>query len=451
VSILCGKLKTLLWDVPVLIKVMGIALGMTIFLGVGLFWTVNRPYQDLEVLEVDAHADFVAQALASAVSPLLRSGNEAEVQRLLDSMTQVVPGMGSAISTLQIIDGQNRIIAQSLGPMSLNPKPRSLRRVVDLPNDIRGQVVVELSDRHVNVEMDWHNHRLLAFTTIIGLLGLGVTGWLMYWILRPIRELVQVVRSVKNGNYGARSVIRARDEVGELAVAFNEMLTALQQKDVINHQLLRKLMLAEEDERKRVARELHDRTGEALIALMVCLTTLQSESNSKELNQVLTLAAGTLSEVHRLSRTLRPSALDQMGLAPALQKLCESTAKAMGLKVDFEAVGIEGSNRLPLDVELILYRVGQEGLNNAVLHGRAHSIEMLLHRKETGVQAIIEDDGQGFDATDWRGLCLDGDHAGLLSIEERITLLGGTLRVESKPGAGTSLVVEIPLPAHVNS
>jgi two-component system sensor histidine kinase UhpB len=142
---------------------------------------------------------------------------------------------------------------------------------------------------------------------------------------------------------------------------------------------------------------------------------------------------------------LRPSALDDLGLLAALQKHCATFAQRFGVSVDCQAVGLNGVARLPVKIETALYRIVQESLTNAVRHGQAQSIQVLVQRKESAVLTVIEDDGCGFEARDWRVRCLADDHLGLLGIEERAALFGGTLRVESRPGSGTSLFVEIPV------
>jgi signal transduction histidine kinase len=309
-------------------------------------------------------------------------------------------------------------------------------------------VSVGLNDSHVNFEIVWHTRQIIVTTMVIGVVGLLGAWWLMRLVTRPVQDLVEVTRTVKAGNYQARAPVRARDELGELAEAFNDMMGALQQKHAVNRQLVRKLLVTAEEERKRVARELHDQTGQSLTALIAGLTAVKNGDHTAQLKDLLALATQTLGEVHDLSRTLRPSALDALGLMPALQKLGEFSARRHGLAVQVAGVGLEGGARLQNEIEVALYRIAQEALTNAVRHGQARSVEILLHLRVASVLVVVEDDGRGFDAQNWRQRCLHGDHLGLLGIEERATLLAGTLRVESQPGAGTSLFVNLPLAQH---
>ncbi|MBI5383943.1 MAG: HAMP domain-containing protein [Verrucomicrobia bacterium] len=435
---LTARIRSALLDMPVLVKVMGIALGMAVFLGSSLIWQLRHAYLELEVGEVEDYAHMIASTLATGAAPLLRNDDRAGAQRLLDDMAREVP----SINAIEMRDSQGRLLAHV---PATKPEARLIRGTAVGIGGLPASVSVAVNDSHVNFEIGWHTRRLIGMTALIGFFGLLATWWLMRVVTRPVHELVEVTRSIKTGNYDARATIRAKDEVGELAAAFNDMMGALQQKHAVNRQLLRKLIAAEEEERKRIARELHDHTGQALTSIIASLAALKNGKHNKELNQLLDMAAQALSEVHNLSRTLRPSALDEAGLVPALQRLCEGMAQQLGLKVNFSAIGWEVSARLPHEIEVALYRIGQEALTNAVRHGRAPSVEVLLHRKPASVLVVVDDDGQGFDVSDWRGQSLRGGHAGLLGIEERAALLGGTLRLESKPGGGTSLFVDIPL------
>jgi signal transduction histidine kinase len=141
---------------------------------------------------------------------------------------------------------------------------------------------------------------------------------------------------------------------------------------------------------------------------------------------------------------LRPSVLDDVGLKAALERHCRLFAQRFGVEVSCMDLDLS-DQRLPAEVELTIYRVVQEALTNAVRHGSAKCILVLVQLSRTGVLAIVRDDGCGFDANDWQRRCLDGNHLGLLGIEERVGLVGGSVCVDSEPGKGTSVYADIPL------
>ena len=147
----------------------------------------------------------------------------------------------------------------------------------------------------------------------------------------------------------------------------------------------------------------------------------------------------TLHDVRRLAVELRPKALDDFGLVPALRRLGSGFSEQTGIRVEVE--GFLEEERLPSEIETALYRIVQESLTNVVKHARASAISVLVTRKEGSVIAVIEDDGQGFDTKANRDAGL-----GLVGMEERVALLNGELRIESSERAGTTIVAEVPLP-----
>ena len=199
---------------------------------------------------------------------------------------------------------------------------------------------------------------------------------------------------------------------------------------------------AQELERRRLARELHDETGQALTSILLRLRSLEAVDDPGELHAALgtlrDLVFTTLQDVRRLAVELRPSALDDFGLVPALRRLGQAVGESSGLDVQVEAR--LGDQRLPADVETALYRIVQEALTNAVKHSGARRVSVVLTRKNGSVSALIEDDGSGFDsATSAGGL-------GLVGMRERVELLDGTVTIDSAPGSGTALAVELPIP-----
>jgi len=226
------------------------------------------------------------------------------------------------------------------------------------------------------------------------------------------------------------------------------MSAAIAQKEAARQQLLRQVIRAGEEERKRVARELHDQTGQALTSLIAGLGAVEGEdcrvAHSGRITELRKLAEQTLAEVHDLSVALRPSVLDDVGLMAALQRHCRMFGQRFGVEVTCADAGL-GDQRLPSEVELTIYRVVQEALTNAVRHGQASRVRALVQRTETGVLTTVQDNGPGFDSQDWQKRCLEGNHLGLLGIEERVTLLGGSFCVESAPGKGTIVYADIPL------
>lgn len=266
-------------------------------------------------------------------------------------------------------------------------------------------------------------------------------------------ERVLGVLGVASGDANAFSPdeVKLLEAVGQqlgIAVENARLWDDLREKERVRGQLLEKVIGAQEEERKRIARELHDDTGQALTSLMVGLRAAGDSCDAApraQFDQLREIAAETLESVKRLARELRPAALDDLGLAAALERYASSYRATYGLTVDLQMTGFQTDGRLPSEIELALYRIIQEALTNIAKHARAKNASIVVERKRAAVVAIVEDDGQGFDA---RGL-LESPHEettlGLHGMRERAELVGGHLQIESAPGKGSSVFVEIPI------
>jgi signal transduction histidine kinase len=206
----------------------------------------------------------------------------------------------------------------------------------------------------------------------------------------------------------------------------------------------RRLVEAQESERRHIARELHDEAGQALASLRFGLRLLEREideggSVSGRLTELMQRTDTVIDGLHRLAADLRPASLDHLGLEAALRQYSRSAASKLGLAVHFKARGFTGE-RLPAAVETALYRVVQEAMTNVARHARATRVAVLAERRADRVLVMVEDDGVGFEPDQVQG----GNRFGLVGLRERAEALGGTLTVESAPGAGTTVVVEVP-------
>jgi two-component system CheB/CheR fusion protein len=212
-------------------------------------------------------------------------------------------------------------------------------------------------------------------------------------------------------------------------------------------ELLRRIVTTQEEERRRISRELHDQLGQSLTALRLKLESLKAEAGKRsklqgrigELDEVVQRLDA---DVDFLAWELRPTALDDLGLIVALGTYAQEWSKHFGVKVNFHSTGLGDARLAPL-IESNLYRIAQEALNNVAKHAEATSVDMLLERRDDHVVLIVEDNGRGFDPD---GVEADGAgrNMGLVGMRERAALVGGAVEVESKPGDGTTVFVRTP-------
>lgn len=245
-------------------------------------------------------------------------------------------------------------------------------------------------------------------------------------------------------NEGHLKLAEAMSSQASVAVENAILYEQMQASTERMQSLSRRLVEVQEDERRQIARELHDEAGQALVSLRFGLRLLEREideggSVSGRVAELVQRTDAVMDGLHRLAADLRPVSLDHLGLAAALRQYSGSAGAELGLVVRFKARGFTGE-RLPAEVETALYRVAQEAMTNVVRHANATRVDVLVQRRGDRVKLIVEDDGIGFEP----GRMWPGNHIGLIGMRERAEALGGTLTIESASGKGTTVVVEVP-------
>ena len=245
---------------------------------------------------------------------------------------------------------------------------------------------------------------------------------------------------------------RVRERTTELDQAILALRTEMQERQRAQAQrqeLQRQLLSAQEDERAHISRELHDAVGQHVTALILGLKALapavREPADALALRGLLEIAETIGAEVHELALELRPTALDDIGLARTLANHAQKWSTLTGILVTFHCAGMEGP-RLSRHIETTLYRIACEALNNVRKHSGARHVSLILERRDTQVMVIVEDDGHGFDP-ETKAKSANGGRGrlGLLGMRERTALLDGEFTVESSPGQGTTIFVRVPL------
>jgi signal transduction histidine kinase len=250
---------------------------------------------------------------------------------------------------------------------------------------------------------------------------------------------------------GDLPLVQALGSQLSIAVENARLYTEVADKERVRGQLLDRAVSAQEDERKRIARELHDETGQALSGVLLGLTGVESAMATNpavaisRLNDLKEFTSQALDELRNLVSDLRPVLLDDLGLIAALRWFANRYQERTGIEVEFTVLGPK--RRLDPRVETVLFRVAQEAMTNASKHARASHLSVRLTLEPRSAELVVQDDGRGFDPA----VVLDSHHArpawGLLGIQERMLLVGGAFDLWSEPGAGARVAVTVPLPA----
>lgn len=295
---------------------------------------------------------------------------------------------------------------------------------------------------------DSHSLMVVIFALIGTSLSVGVNLVVLRAAFRPIAALSRTVDEVRRGNLGARADpgLISDPEFDRLSDTINGMLDGLERYRSQVQQLSSQAITAQEEERKRLARELHDQTAQSLTSILVMLRLMDKQNKPSEIKARLAelreMTVQAIDEVGELAMYLRPSTLDHLGLKAAIESYANKYSDRMKAEVEFAALGLE--DRLPAPVEVVIYRVVQEAFTNITRHANANRVSVRLERGPAMVSVTIIDNGVGFDvqaaadAGEKRGL-------GLFGMQERLALVSGGMKINSKIGQGTRLEIMIPL------
>ncbi|HEY4385309.1 MAG TPA: sensor histidine kinase [Ktedonobacteraceae bacterium] len=287
---------------------------------------------------------------------------------------------------------------------------------------------------------------LIIFITAGWLVSVVMNFVLLRIAFRPLMDLGKVMHRVQEGERSLRAPLTGFDQdADQLASTLNMMLEAINES---SRQRAAEIFNAQEEERKRIARELHDETSQVLTSLLISLAVLEESVATEEardrIGETRMLAHRTLRAIRNLSTDLRPSALDDLGLIPALRWYIKEYQQKFSLDVSFQTSGFK--ERLPTTLETALYRIVQEALTNIARHAHAHKVNVILKDDPDTIYITITDDGHGFDAEQLQKPPGPGQERGwgLVGMRERASLLDGTLTIESRAGHGTSIHARIP-------
>lgn len=466
--------------VSILTKIMGIVLALVIFLGVWVNLQVQSTLSRTLGEQLDQQGIAMARGLAARSTDYIFTNN---IYSLYELNKETINNSHDIRYAL-ILDSSGRVLVHSFGkslPKGLrdvnsangeqNYNIKIIRTEEGIIHDIAvpifkgraGTVRIGMSEQGMHKVINNITERIVLSTLFVALLGILAAYGLTTLMTRPISNLVKATEDVSRGDLQRRVTLWwPMDEFRYLGQAFNSMIESLEKsrdenaklwvelknKEEMRIRLLDKVITAQEEERKRIARELHDQTSQSLTSLILGIKALENLEDPVRLKEkteeMRTLASTTLEEIHDLALDLRPSILDDLGLEAALQRYIKEYTMKYGIEVDIHTNGLENL-RLAPQIETTFYRIVQEALTNIVKHAQAKNVGVIMERRKGNLELIIEDDGKGFDVQKVLQAPIKEKRLGLFGMEERVSLLGGNLTIESEVDFGTTLFINVPI------
>ncbi|MBF8268142.1 MAG: Histidine kinase [Dehalococcoidia bacterium] len=431
---------------------------------------ISVPVKDIQgslrnVLQGDLHLSHMEGELV----PLPQQSSSSR-STLVDSQGHVLASSPGGYDAADEDEEHLRLLSEFLSQgtpgVSVHSMPGGDHVVAFAPLETMGGGVIVEEQKDVALAVPQRLRGMLLIFGSSALILASLGAWLyIRRVVQPLKAMTEATTSIAQGQMDSPIVIARSDEIGELGRSFEsmrrqllvareegtrweqEMEERVRLRTAQVHQLTGNIISAQEEERKRLARELHDGAAQAMATLMLSLTALEQSlpaTQEMELSRQLAERASsyslqTLHELRRMIQDLRPAALDDMGLVAGVRWYATAHLEEAGIRVQFHSPGDVPA--LDSAVETAIFRILQEAINNAAHHARAHNVTVTLDFTPYALRATVEDDGIGFDVGEARA------HGGLgiVGMEERADLVGGRLTLHSRPGGGTRVELEVPL------
>lgn len=443
-------------------KLIAVSVSTVLLLGGFLGYITLEALNEMNSRQIEKRGAEIAGHIASLVAGPILVNDIYSLGEILHEFR----GDTEDLRYLLVFDHSGRLLAHTFpaalpkGLRSANPIPlRRESRIIEMDSNegiIRdvlvpieegaiGYVRAGITEAHSKALIGKTTASLLVITAAFCSLAAFLGVLLARFITAPVGHLVEAAQSIAAGDLDARAEVRTGDEIGKLAASFNEMAEELKEKERLRAILLNKVITAQEEERRRISRELHDETGQALTSLIVSMRVLANKASDEKQRELLLsareVAAGVLLDIRNMAVELRPTALDDLGLAAAVRKYVANFQERFGITVCFAADS--GLNELDGDLSVALYRILQESLANAARHSGATIMDISLSMGPGCVNLRISDNGQGMAEGELEKAARE-NRLGIYGMRERVELCGGEFRLDSKVGTGTTIFVSIP-------
>lgn len=460
-------------SVPIFFKVLGIGALVAVIFGSVMLYFMETETKAIHTRVLIRRASTTCASLAGRLKDPVLTGDLFLIRQEVDETLEITPDLRYVI----IRDFQGNLLTHTFekgvppGLLQTYVRPtteRSHVQVLDTGPGLVYDVTMPISKGNAGtLEIGFSDSSLVRETTarvrlVLGALGISAaacifcTLLLTHLVTRPLDHLRRIAERIGAGDFKARATIFSDDEIGGLALTMNRLAQRIEdyrreveRKEAARESLIAGIVQAQEDERKRIALELHDQLGQSLSTVLLTFQGARNkcgccDSKCLDLEKEI---RGLIDETRRLAWDIRPPLLDDFGIDSALQRYTADLSARLGYPIEYECFFPAELGRLPARLEITLYRIVQEALTNVIRHSKATRVSVLLSCHASHVTLVVEDNGCGFDPASVRQESL-----GLAGMRERAALVGGDLEIESRLGEGTELLITLPLeePAHAD-
>ena len=455
------------YNISLRIKVIGLVIFATLLLGLPVIYFVNKDFSLQNNMQLKLMSLAIGKQLSSQSVNYILEDNIYALDKLLKSSIKSDPDIVYAF----VENKKGEVIASTfdggfpavlLKVNRFNPKKLSAVSIKTNEGLVYDTAVPILRGELGTVRVGISNKRsslllyslirsiiiVMIFATVLAIILSSSIAW---WVMTPVVKLSESFKKVKSGSYDVKLDIKRDDEIGMLARDFNNMAASLKKADEerIENDNLRKnfinnVIKAQEEERKRIAKDLHDQFAQVLAYIKIRIGLLKNLNNIEEakesIAQIGEELTNALDAVRNIAKSLMPGILEEMGLVCAVSSYIDDiNRKSLNFKVDFFPNENIKDKRFDQNIEINIYRIIQEALSNVILHSQANNVKISLKTIEGKIDCIIKDNGTGFNYES-----ISKESLGIFGMIERAKLLGGDLKIKSQTGRGTEINFYVP-------
>jgi signal transduction histidine kinase len=454
-----------LYNVSLRVKIIGLIIFTAVFISLFTIIRVYYVFHKESNLQLKTLSKTIAEDLSYQSVNYIKDNNIIKLMKIIENTKR----HNKDISYIFIENNQGKVIASTfengfpLKLLKINHhgfKKISIVKLKNLYNGVYdtsypisrgklGVVRVGVLTKYSEILVNSFIGSLVFTIILIVFIDILLLSVLTMFIMNPIKKLTNALRSVQRGDLTVElKEVRRGDEIEELIHAFNQMIERLRdaekiklEKDNAKKEFTKKIMNAHEEERKRIARQLHDQVGQILANIKIRLKLLEdsNETNNKIKNDIKIMRdnlSNDIELIHSMAKNLRPVIIDELGLFNAISYYINDVVSVSGIKVKSDFIGQSSCCRLHPEIEIAIYRIIQEALLNVISHSKADFVRIMLecNKNKNEFRGVVEDNGIGFEYKQG-----NVENLGIYGMIERAELLNGSLNIKSEKGKGTSV------------